>query len=596
MINDKLLTLYGETMGEKPLDVYPRPQLEREYWDNLNGKWEFSVYKTDDLFCGYKEEILVPFSPECPLSGVKRIVTPDDTAYYRKKFNFTRLRDVVMLHFGAVDYKCTVYLNGKLIGKHRGGYFPFSFDVSDVISDGMNELEVEVTDPTDSGHQAYGKQRLERGGIWYTPQSGIWQTVWIEQTVVNFVKNIYITPDVDSGQVTFDLKFSQKEEGFMLFLYLPTGEARYSSPTSHLTISLNEYLRLWSPEDPFLYNARIITVSGDQFKTYFAMRKISVERTGKFPRIMLNGRPYFQKGLLDQGYWSDGMYTPPSDEAMINDIMTMKSMGFNMLRKHIKIEPLRWYYHCDRLGMLVWQDIVSGGQITGGIKERYPFYEKITGRKRVKKIPKDTYENYIAYGRWNSAGRKEYQDDLVDTVRLLYNSPAVVMWVTFNEAWGQFDSKIAVGIVRALDKTRLIDHASGWFDQGYGDVNSIHNYNKRPWFPKYRKNERRALVLSEYGGLTYSPGKDHVFDDEKSCGYRGFKNAKDCTKAFVKLQKKIKKAIKKKGLCACVYTQVSDVEEELNGILSYDRKVLKLDAESVRQINNELVIPKKGER
>ena len=284
------------------------------------------------------------------------------------------------------------------------------------------------------------------------------------------------------------------------------------------------------------------------------------------------------------------MYTAPSDEALIFDIKTMKNMGFNMLRKHIKIEPLRWYYHCDRLGMLVWQDVVSGGQIKGGIKCRYPGYEKLTGKKRIKKIPSDTVENYELLGRGNAEGRKEYWSDMIDTVRLLYNSPSVVLWTTFNEAWGQFDAAQAAKEVKKLDKTRLVDHASGWWDQGAGDVNSIHNYERRPWFPKYGKKDKRALVLSEYGGLTYTPPFEHVYDTEKRCGYRGFKDAASCTDAFVTLQKKIKKAMKKKGLCAAVYTQVSDVEEELNGLVTYDRKVVKVDRNRIKEINDTLVI------
>ncbi len=591
MINADLKTPFGENIAKVPLDVYPRPQLEREYWDNLNGEWSFNIYKTTDLFGGFKDrKILVPFSPESSLSKVNQVLTPQDTAYYFRKFNFTRLREVVLLHFGAVDYRCAVYLNGKLVGKHRGGYFPFTFDVSNFIRDGENEIEVRVTDPTDTGTQAFGKQRLKRGGIWYTPQSGIWQTVWIEQTVNNFVRDIRFTPDVDKGLMTVELSYSKAKEGFMLFLYTARGELRYMSAGASMTIDLSGMLHLWSPEDPFLYRARIVTVSGDGFNTYFAMRKVSVEKYDKFTRIMLNNKPYFQKGLLDQGYWSDGLYTPPSEEAMIYDITMMKSMGFNMLRKHIKIEPLRWYYHCDRLGMLVWQDIVSGGTITGGTKWRYPGYEKITGRKRVGKILTDTAENYERLGRVNKEGRDEYNSDLVDTVKLLYNFPSVVMWVTFNEAWGQFDSAEAVRKVRELDKTRLVDHASGWWDQGIGDVNSLHNYEKKPWFPKYGKGDHRALVLSEYGGLTYSPGADHVYDTEKKCGYRSFKDAESCTDAYVALQKKLKKAIKKKGLCASVYTQVSDVEEELNGLLSYDRKVIKVNVERIRKANETLVI------
>ncbi|MBO4538713.1 MAG: glycoside hydrolase family 2, partial [Clostridia bacterium] len=403
---------------------------------------------------------------------------------------------------------------------------------------------------------------------------------------------IRFTPDIDKSTITVELDYNEKKEGFMFYIKTEIGELRVSSPGPKLTLDLTGMLRLWSPEEPFLYHAKVVTVSGDSFDTYFAMRKISVGKVGKFTRIMLNNKPYFQKGLLDQGYWCDGLYTAPSDEAMIYDIKTMKDMGFNMLRKHIKIEPLRWYYHCDRLGMLVWQDVVSGGVIAdNGIRREYPGYEKLTGKKKIKKIPSDTEKNYTLLGRENPSGRKEYNRDLVDTVQLLYNNPCVIMWVPFNESWGQFDSAKATETVLSMDQTRLVDSASGWFDQGCGSVNSLHNYRKKPWYPRYGGNkDKRALVLSECGGLTYSPGAEHVFDTLKRCGYRGFKDADSCTKALVALQKRLGKAIKKNGLCAYVYTQVSDVEEELNGLLSYDRKVVKVDANKIKEANDKLII------
>ncbi len=592
MINYKLKTPFGENLPEIPLDRHPRPQLRRDIWQNLNGEWDFAIYKAGELFGGYKNKIIVPFSPESVLSGVQQTVLPQDMAYYRRTFEFQRVRDVVLLHFGAVDYRCVVYLNGTLVGKHRGGYFPFSFNISDVVKDGENVLEVKVVDPSDTGVQAFGKQKLRRGGIWYTAQSGIWQTVWIEQTVSNLVRGIRFTPDIDHSTITVELDYNEKKEGFMFYIKTEIGELRVSSPGPKLVLDLSGMLRLWSPEEPFLYRAKVVTVSGDSFDTYFAMRKISVEKVGKFTRIMLNNKPYFQKGLLDQGYWCDGLYTAPSDEAMIYDIKTMKSMGFNMLRKHIKIEPLRWYYHCDRLGMLVWQDVVSGGVIRdNGIRREYPGYEKLTGKKKIKKIPTDTEKNYTLLGRENAMGRKEYNRDLVDTVQLLYNNPCIVMWVPFNESWGQFDSAKATETVLSMDNTRLVDSASGWFDQGCGSVNSLHNYRKKPWYPRYGgKKDKRAIVLSECGGLTYSPGAEHVFDTVKKCGYRGFKDADSCTKALVALQKRFKKAIKKNGLCAYVYTQVSDVEEELNGLLSYDRKVVKVDANKIKEANDKLFI------
>ncbi len=586
----QLLTPYGEAVNKTlPLDDYPRPQFVRDNWQNLNGEWDYAICKSDEVFSEYTGKILVPFSPESSLSGVGRVLLPDETLYYRREFTFHKTGEAALLHFGAVDYACTITLNGLVIARHKGGYTGFTLNVSGLLKEGSNVLELAVTDPTDTGCQACGKQKLNRGGIWYTPQSGIWQTVWLEQTVKNYIKRYRYTPDVDAETLTVELTFAEEKEGYIFSVEHGGREYRYFSGGENVTLKMGDIMRLWSPEDPYLYRVKITTQSGEIVRSYFAMRKISTEKIGGFTRIMLNNKPYFQKGLLDQGYWSDGLYTAPSDEAMICDIKTMKDLGFNMLRKHIKVEPLRWYYHCDRLGMLVWQDIVSGSHFFEARDGKHPVLQpEREGKKVKKKIVSDGGENYDYLGRDSMESRAEYRKEAEREVKMLYNTPSVVLWTTFNEGWGQFDANYACAMVKEWDKTRLVDHASGWFDQGGGDVNSIHNYSKKPKYRKYSDDDGRALVLSEYGGLTFRPDVEHVFDPDALTGYRRFRGSKNCTKAFVKLQKRLQKAFLKEGLCASVYTQVSDVEDELNGMLTYDRKVLKMDARLVRKANDAL--------
>ncbi len=582
-----MLTPFGEKLDKNcPLNDYPRPLLQREKWQCLNGIWDYAVYPKGTQFNGYEGEIVVPFSPESILSGVGKLVMPDDVLYYRKKFTFHKEKPVTILHFGAVDYACIVRLNGRMVGEHRGGYMPFSMNVSKIIKEGENVLEVAVTDPSDTGRQAHGKQKIERGGIWYTPQSGIWQTVWLEQVCENYISTIHYDTDINQETVKIHVQFALHHECYIVDVFLADGGSiRVYAEDGDATVDLTRAFHLWSPENPYLYKVRISTSGGEAVESYFAMRKVSVKRIGEFYRICLNGKPYFQKGLLDQGYWSDGLYTAPSDEAMIYDIETMKKLGFNTLRKHIKIEPLRWYYHCDRLGMLVWQDLVSGGTLDAPVRKQYggtyPAYERLTGHK--KKTPRDT--DLTSFARENEEERLEYYRDLADTVQLLHNQPSIVMWVAFNEGWGQFDALKAEKAIKALDKTRLVDHASGWYDQGGGDVNSIHDYSKKPIYPLYGKRDYRPIVLSEYGGLTAVPSVEHVFDPLKTSGYRRFGNAESCTEAFCRLQTRLSKDIAKKGLSACIYTQVSDVEEEMNGILTFDRKVIKVDVARVIAVN-----------
>ena len=579
----KLLTPFAEKMDKNlPLNDYPRPQLARDSFINLNGQWDYAILKKDAAFSGYQGKILVPFSPETLLSGVEKIVTDEDKLYYRRTFEFEKTGEKVLLHFGAVDYSCEVKLNGKTVGTHVGGYTPFTFDVTDAIKTGQNEICVEVTDPGDKGTQARGKQSGKRGGIWYTPQSGIWQTVWLEEVCKNYVENIKMTPDIDAGTLTIELQFSEYPESAKIDVY-DKGEPKASASIvdGKAVVEMGEFV-CWSPECPYLYDAEITTAE-DKIKTYFGMRKFSLgkDKNG-ISRLFLNNEPYFHNGLLDQGYWSDGMYTAPSDEAMIYDIQKMKDMGFNMLRKHIKIEPLRWYYHCDRIGMIVWQDMINGGGIYSpwAIMIRPAF---TLGFLNKRFMARDGEKKYKYFSREDEKGRKEYYVDAERMINLLYNVVSLSVWVPFNEGWGQFDAKKAYEFFRERDNTRLIDHASGWHDQGAGDLNSFHIYFTALMFPKYDKYDERPIALTEFGGFSMQV-KGHMFNEEKFFGYRRFYDQKKFEDAMEKLFSKVRDKIAK-GLSATVYTEVSDVEDECNGLLSYDRRVVKINEDLMRKIN-----------
>ncbi len=581
---ERLITPFGEKLNvDLPLNDYPRPQMERKSFFNLNGRWEYAIYPSDEEFNGYQGEIIVPFSPESILSGVERTVGANDVLYYHRKFTFVKENDRALLHFGAVDYLCEVKLNGVTVGKNRGGYFPFTFDVTDEIREGENDVEVIVTDPTDKGTQARGKQSNKRGGIWYTPQSGIWQTVWLEQVTDNYIAKIVLTPDIDNDELKVRIDFAREKTVAELEVF--DGKNSVTTVTSEngeAVIKLSSY-ECWSPENPKLYDL-VIKAGKDEVKSYFGMRKFGIGKDEKgISRLMLNNKPYFHNGLLDQGYWSDGLYTAPSDEALIYDIETMKKMGFNMLRKHIKIEPLRWYYHCDRLGMIVWQDMINGGGIyKASAIMVVPALNMAFGTKKFMKD--DTEKNYEFFSREDEAGRNEFYEDSARMIDALYNVVGLAVWVPFNEGWGQFDSVKAYEFYRKLDPTRSIDHASGWHDQGIGDFNSFHIYFTPFWFPKYDIKDNRPIILSEYGGYSLKvPG--HMYNKEKFFGYRKYYTQETFNEAlFSLIGRRIKNAIAK-GLSATVYTEVSDVEDECNGLLSYDRRVVKTDVELLRKIN-----------
>ncbi len=578
--NEKLLTRWGKELDkDNVLQEYPRPQLIRDSYINLNGEWEYAIIGKDEELEEYQGNIIVPFTPECILSGVNKIVKPEDMLYYRREFNAPKgfIKDKTILHFGAVDYFCRVYLNGVEIGAHKGGFIPFEMDITSAVKEGVNEIKLTVTDPTDTSYISRGKQRLRSGGIWYTPQAGIWQTVWIESVPEIYIEKLRLTPDIDTGSINIKPEISGKPKK-ILAIIKDNGKIilEKALKANQDNIVKMPEMKLWSPKSPHLYDLEI-TADGDKVESYFGMRKYSIGKDEKgLVRLFLNNKPYFHNGLLDQGYWSDGMLTPPSDEAMLYDIKKMKELGFNMLRKHIKIEPLRWYYHCDREGMLVWQDMINGGRnYSMAVIGILPF---------IGVNLKDTQKNYAIFGRQDIAGRDEYYEELDTMIDYLYNAVSISVWVPFNEAWGQFDANKSVDFIKERDTSRIIDHASGWHDQGGGDLNSLHIYFVKVRLPKDKK---RAVVLSEFGGYSHRI-TGHVFNKERMFGYKVFRKLEDFKAAYIKLYEEQIIPQIDKGLSATVYTQVSDVEDEINGILTYDREVSKLSAEDIYELNSRI--------
>ena len=582
-MTEAMLTPWGEALDrEHPLPEYPRPQLRRNSYLNLNGIWEYAITKTAEKPAAMQGEIVVPFSPETPLSGVGHILQPDEYLWYRRSvtlpegfFQGGRL----LLHFGAVDQCCTVWVNGQEAGSHTGGYLPFALDVTELIEGDAFTLELRVTDPTDTGSLSRGKQRLKNTGIWYTPQSGIWQTVWMECVPENYLRSLRITPKPEENAVHIRLEADDPAMAAVTICrdggIIAEGQTDENGEST-LTIPAEE-LRLWSPENPFLYDVSIVLPGGDRVESYFGMRAFGIGKDEKgLPRLLLNGKPYFQNGLLDQGYWSDGYYTAPSDEALIHDIAEMKRLGFNMLRKHIKVEPLRWYYHCDRLGMLVWQDMMNGGESYSPLS----IYVFSNLGLRVKD------DRYRYFSRSDEAGRTHYYEELGQMIDLLYNTVSLALWVPFNEGWGQFDALKAAEFIRKRDDTRPIDHASGWYDQGGGDIKSIHWYF-RPYHHKQPPKEQRPICLTEYGGYNCAvPG--HCWGEGAEFGYKKIADPAEFNRAFQKLMEEQIIPAKERGLAAAVYTQVSDVEGERNGLLTYDRKVCKANEAIFRAVNAKL--------
>ena len=559
-----MLTEFGEKIDKNcPLAEYPRPQFVRNSYINLNGCWKCEFSKSSELPSDFKTDITVPFSPETPISGVGRVLEPTEYLHYEKHFDipsdFNKGR--VFIHFGAVDQIADVYLDGVHIGSHSGGYTPFSFEITDNIKEGENRLNVTVRDFSDTKQYSRGKQKFNRGGIWYSPQSGIWQTVWLESTPKEYLHSVKITPDFDNEQVRFDF---EADAEVLVSVY--DGDMLIAE-TAEKVVRIPNF-KPWSPESPFLYNV-VFSCGKDRVRSYFGMRKFSVGKDENgMPRLFLNNKPYFHNGLLDQGYYPDGFLTPPSNEAMEYDVKTVKKMGFNMLRKHIKIEPLLWYHYCDVNGILVWQDMVNGGGKYGLEVSVLPF---------IGVNLDDT--NYKTFKRTDASQRESYYKELREMLDALYNCPCIAVWVPFNEGWGQFDSAKAYKFIKEFDKTRVVDSTSGWHDRGVTDVISKHIY----FTPIKVKAGSKPYVLSEFGGFSHRVN-GHTFNN-KMFGYKIYNSPESLAKAYKKTFEKVIIPQISKGLSATVYTQLTDVEDELNGLLTYDRKVVKIPVDILKKIN-----------
>ena len=575
-----------------PLAEYPRPAMRRDSCEILNGPWQYAITQTAEYPAAWQGSILVPYSPEAPASGVGRTLQPGQWLHYHRLFAPPAGEGGrVLLHFGAVDYACAVQVNGHLAGGHRGGYWPFTLDITGLLNGtGRNSLWVAVQDPTGHGTQARGKQTLRPGGMFYPAQSGIWQTVWLERVPDNYIQTLTVTPDYDARTVTVRVHTAKPGGAVNLWAMVRAGGVTIAEDwgsdeadqDGEVTLNIpEEHFFPWSPDTPFLYDLTVGTNQGEEAEfdtvhSYFALRKWSCAPDAHgVLRFCLNDKPILLNGLLDQGYWPEGLYTPPSDAAVERELSEVKALGFNLLRKHAKIEPQRWYYHCDRLGLIVWQDIVNGGS---AYNLWFVTYLTNVLQPLLRRFP-DGKAAYSLLSRAKPAGREEYAHELADTVQALRCHPCIACWVPFNEGWGQFDAGKAVQALRALDGTRLVDEASGWFDQGGGDVHSLHNY----FYPLRIRPQKRTVALSEYGGIAWPmPGHE---PPHKTYGYGTAKDRQELTARYKKLQLKTVLPQLEKGLSALVYTQLTDVEDEVNGLFTYDRAAVKPDANAVRSVN-----------
>ena len=601
-MNHQLFTRWGRELDpENVLSEYPRPQFMRENYTNLNGYWDHCFTRSGRKPDAWEGRILVPFSPESVLSGVGRQLQPDERLWLRRRFEIgPEITDsCYLLHFGAVDQSCAVYVNGRKAAEHIGGYTPFSCDISSLVRKGENILTVCVVDKSDTSWHARGKQKLERGGMYYTATSGIWQSVWMERVPHLHIKEMDCRPLPDEQAAVFrvrtsagadndarpdtgmysgsaEVKITVFEPGIYAENEFPASEAFKENALpvlqtvnaqagSEIRVTISEP-KMWSPESPWLYYV-LAECGKDRVLSYFGMRTVTVEKdesTG-IPCMMLNHEKVFMRGVLDQGYWSDGLMTAPSDDALIFDIAEMKKTGFNMARKHAKVEAERWYYHCDRMGLFVWQDMVNGGT---SYNDWYVTWAA-TVLNSMRIPAQDNSRRLLS--RQDEEGRLEFEHDCEETIRALKAHPCIVVWVLFNEGWGQFDTVRLTGRLKELDPTRLVDSASGWFDQKCGDFLSIHHYfGPFPW----RKDRERAAVISEFGGYVLRV-PDH-FSSDRIYGYKTFESREELEEGVCKLIEKREK-YREKGLCAWVYTQWSDIEDEENGIFTYDREVRKID-------------------
>ena len=554
---------------DKVLPEYPRPQLVRKRWQNLNGLWDYAIApKSADRPTSYPGQILVPFAVQSALSGVKKTVGPEERLWYRRSFQVPAdwAGGRVLLHFGAVDWQATVWVNGHSVGEHSGGFDAFTLDVTKALRPGADqEIMIAVWDPTNQGPQPRGKQVLKPSGIYYTAVTGIWQTVWLEPVPAASIAGLKITPDLDQGTVRVRVAAEGAAATDRIALrvlnerrkVVAQGEVK---PGDEVAIKIDNPTP-WSPERPFLYGLQAELLHGktslDRVDSYFGLRKISIQPDEKgINRLCLNGKPLFQFGPLDQGWWPDGLYTAPTDVALRFDIEQTLRMGFNMARKHVKVEPDRWYYWADKLGLLVWQDMPSGDK---GIRNNQP---DLTRTKESAEIYEREYKALIE-------GR--------------FNHPSIIMWVPFNEGWGQFDTERITKWTRQLDPTRLVNNTSGWTDRGVGDVSDMHKY-PGPGMPPVEP--KRAAVLGEFGGLGLAM-KDHLWVIDRVWGYRDMADVADLTKRYDGLVEALKAFIAH-GLAAAVYTQTTDCEGEVNGLLTYDRAVNKIGLVPISKINRQV--------
>ena len=572
---DRIMTEWASQVDpDNVLPEYPRPQMVREEWQNLNGLWSYAITPAESAKPSeFDGQILVPFAVESALSGVGRTLTENDALWYSREFSVPKKwkGSRIMLNFGAVDWKTEVYVDGKLAGEHVGGYDPFSFDITELLSKGKkHNLTVKVFDQTDKWYQPCGKQIMEPHGIWYTPVSGIWQTVWMEPVPETYIKSFTTVPDVPGAKLAVDVKVENMQPGDICRVQMYDGEFLAGEGNGYKDAVWVTNPKLWSPENPFLYDLKIMIIRKgqivDEITGYAAMREVKVARDADgHKRMLLNGEPLFQYGPLDQGWWPDGLYTAPTDEALAFDIEKTKEFGFNMIRKHVKVEPARWYYHCDRLGMLVWQDMPSPKHGDN----KWGNHEYDTGTDS--QITQEGKDNY--YNEWK---------EIINDFKIF---PSIVVWVPFNEAWGQFDTDEVVKFTREQDPSRLVNYASGGnFVKCSGDILDLHNY---PDPEMYLYDPAYVNVLGEYGGIGW-PIEGHLWQKDRNWGYVQYQSGDQVLDVYERYAEELIDLIRK-GFSAAVYTQTTDVEGEVNGLMTYDRKVVKLDVDRLSKINRTVI-------